>query len=173
MDKGSAKSNRTGTASVTAMDLHWLAGFMDGEGCFQFHKNRCVVQVVQKDAWPLLKAKAMVGGTIYRVKNSLNGRLYFQLNMTGKRAVGVMMTLYSLLSPRRQRKIADCITEWKAVLNRGTCNFKTHCKRGHPLNAETTFIQSNGKSRECSACSKIHKDNWYQRSKVTALAGQS
>lgn len=149
-------------------DIHWLAGFLDGEGCFQFHKNRCVIQTVQKDAWPLMKAHRIAGGTFYRVRNDRFGkqRLYFMLSMTGKRAAGVMMTLYSLLSPRRQRKIADCLAQWRIVLNRGKCNLKTHCKRGHELTPATTFMQSNGKSRECRVCSTMHKANWQSRQQV-------
>lgn len=151
--------------SVTVADIHWLAGFLDGEGCFQFHKNRCVVQVVQKDSWPLLKMQGLVGGRIYQVKNSLNGRMYNALYVTGKRAAGLMMTVFAILSPRRQTKIAACLASWRLIRLRGKCNIKTHCKNGHELNESTTFMKSDGSSRECSACSKMHKRNWYERKK--------
>lgn len=158
---------------LTVRNIEWLAGFLDGEGCFRFNINRCVVQVVQKDPWPIMKIHQLVGGRLYRVKGSCeSGRFYYSLHLTGRYAVGLMLTLYPLLSPRRQQKIVECMGKWKMVLRRGAGNTKTHCKRGHELTPTSTFVRADGTGRECIVCSKIHKDNWYQRKKLTLVNSQ-
>jgi hypothetical protein len=150
---------------ATVADIHWIAGFLDGEACFYFNRNACRVQVVQKDPWTLHKLQALVGGTIYKTKEKDPHGPYYLLMVIGKRAVGLMFTVYALMSPRRQAKIASNIARWMARPLRGKCNIKTHCKNGHELNASTTFMKSDGSSRECIACSKTHKRNWYERNK--------
>jgi len=148
---------------VTVRNIEWLAGFLDGEGCFYMNRSTCRIQIAQKDPWPLLKVQGIIGGRFYSVKGSIPGRRYHALFLTGRRAVGGMMTVYSLMSPRRQAKIVEILGRWRAIPLRGKCNLKTHCKRGHVLNVDTTFMQSNGTSRECRACSTMHKANWEKR----------
>lgn len=152
-------------------DIHWLAGFLDGEGCFYFNRNACRVQVVHKDKWPLLRMQEIVGGTIRRVKNSLNGRMYYALFIVGKRAAGVMMTVYSLMSPRRQEKIAANLAKWRVVQNRGACNTKTHCIRGHEFTPENCYKKPGTNGRECKACIKVHHEN--HKLKVSSIPNEA
>jgi len=154
----------------TVRNAEWLAGFLDGEGCFYMNRSTARVQIAQKDPWPLLKVQQMIGGRFYSVKGSIPGRRYHALFLTGRRAIAVMMTVYSLMSPRRQAKIAEIIGTYRGILTRGKCNLKTHCKHGHPLNPETTFLRADGTGRECLACSTMHKANWYERNKLKLVS---
>lgn len=156
--------------AIEKSEITWLAGFIDGEGCFYIGKARTPkVQVAQKDPWPLLKIQRMLGGRIYRFKGRTKpSESYNLLMITGKKAIGVMMTLYQFLSPRRQAKISQILGIWKAIPLRGKCNIKTHCKRGHLLNEETTFQRADGTGRECRACSAAGKTRSYQRLKVVS-----
>ena len=154
--------------TIQKHEITWLAGFIDGEGCFYIGKTKTPkIQIAQKDAWPLLKVQQLVGGTIYDVKGScVPGRRYNLLMIVGKQAIGVMMTLYPFLSPRRQAKIIQILGIWRAIPLRGKSNIKTHCKYGHELTPKSTFQKSDGSGRECTACSKMHKANWYERSRL-------
>lgn len=142
---------------VTTKDINWVAGFLEGEGCFYFNRNTCRVQVVQKDPWPLIKMQQIVGGKVIRVKGAKE-RMYYALFIVGKRAVGIMMTVYPLMSPRRQGKIMEHLVRWKAQRLRGECNKKTHCIRGHEFTPENSYSAPNrGNKRECRECIKIHQ----------------
>lgn len=147
--------------AIEKSDITWLAGFIDGEGCFYFPKSQGAprIQVAQKDPWPLLKIQSLVGGRLYRFKGSSKpSESYNLLMITGKHAIGLMMTLYPILSPRRQTKIAEIIGRWRAVPLRGKCNLKTHCIRGHEFTPENTYRKPKGTGRECKACIAIHHE---------------
>lgn len=153
---------------ITSRDAHWLAGFFDGEAYFGIKGSTPVISVVQKDAWPLLKVQGLVGGNLYLLmgggdrKRGIEPKLINTLHLTGKRAVGVMMTLYSLLSPRRQEKIKSVIDAWRAIPRRGDTNRKkTHCKRGHEFTPENTYHKKSG--RECRTCQKIWNAKYLAR----------
>lgn len=110
---------------LSTNDIHWLAGFLDGEGCFSFNRNTCRIQVAQKELWPLHKVQKLLGGNIYTFAGGYKpGQTYHALHITGKHAAGAMMMLFSLLSPRRQEKVGACLALWRKVPNRGACNRK-------------------------------------------------
>lgn len=155
---------------ITSRDIHWLAGFLDGEGYFGIRKSTPVIAAAQKDLWPLDKVKELVGGNIYRnmgggcKKYGIEPRLINTIHITGKRAVGLMMTLYSLLSPRRQEKIRSVIGQWKNIPCRGEINRKkTHCKNGHKFTPENTYLKKSG--RECKLCQKAWNAAYLERKK--------
>jgi hypothetical protein len=158
---------------ITTGDIHWLAGFFDGEACFTIRKGVPVISVAQKDRWPLDKVKSLVGGAIYRnmgsgcKKRGIEPKLINAIHITGKRAASVMMTVYSLLSPRRQEKIASIIEVWKNIPKRGETNrSKTHCKHGHEYTHENTYLKKGG-GRECKTCQKVWNAEYIQRKALT------
>jgi hypothetical protein len=157
---------------ITSQEIHWAAGFLDGEGYFQNPAvRRCPrISAAQKQAWPLLKLKAMFGGSIYyRVTDGRRPeRRYFIWERTGRRAIAVMMTVYCLMSPRRQERIRAIIEDWKgrAYHNIGRYNReKTHCKRGHEFTPENTYAKD-GKYRQCRTCQRMNALKWYHAQKV-------
>lgn len=104
--------------AISTTDLYWAAGFLDGEGSFTGNKKRggVVVQATQKDTWALEKLKALFGGHIYSIKNKgFSGRDMFLWALQSRRAMGVMFTLYSLLSPYRRQQIEEATERFKSV----------------------------------------------------------
>lgn len=91
-------------------DLHWIAGFTEGEGSFGFYGGTECVQVSQVDTEPLAKLKRLLGGSV-NMKDEPRGNRQqsFSWMATGARARGVMLTLYPLLSLRRQEQIAKAL----------------------------------------------------------------
>jgi hypothetical protein len=100
---------------ISMRSLYWAAGFLEGEGCFAACSgNVPSVQASQKHLPSLEKLKGLFGGNIHlqkRASNGIGGPVYRWMLYKG--APGVMMTLYSLMSPYRQTQIAKALAVWR------------------------------------------------------------
>lgn len=91
---------------ISAIEIGWVAGFLEGEGSFTGWTG---VKAAQKQLEPLERLQALFGGSLSRHGNDMHiWQLY------GARARGLMMTLYSLMSPRRKEQIRKQLHFWKA-----------------------------------------------------------
>jgi hypothetical protein len=101
------KARAVATRSPTTRDLEWAAGFLEGEGSFtagRIEDSACeVVTAVQINTEPLGKLKELFGGAI-SLHERPNQKDFFQWRVSGARARGVMMTLYVLVSEKRQSR---------------------------------------------------------------------
>jgi hypothetical protein len=62
--------------------------------------------------------------------------------------------------------IADAVRKGRHKANpeySGWQKHKTHCKRGHPLDGDNLYLQSNGKGRGCRICQRMHNENYRAR----------
>lgn len=135
-------------------DLKWAAGFLEGEGSFNIQKRNRVIRVAasQVQQWPLVKLQVLFGGRMYYHRNGSGPkhptpRIWnWCLNHTHSAAV--MMTLYPLMSPRRQEQIRAALAEWRILrqYQRATC------PHGHSR-AIFAKRKKNG-HRRCTACEK-------------------
>ena len=150
---------------ITANDLHWAAGFIDGDGCVGHTRTTPMITATQKDRWPLEKLVSLFGGTIYRhVRDEAKGHIYYRWDLYGNAAAGVLMTLYVLLSPRRQAKIRDVVERWKFQAKGSFNAKKTHCKRGHEFTEENTYVKPLG-GRQCRSCQSALQRSTYMNRK--------
>src|SRR5258708_40224830 len=67
------------------------------------------VQATQVQREPLERLQQMFGGSL----NQYNG--YHRWGLYGTQAAGVLMTLYTLMSPRRKGQIAAALEHWKTL----------------------------------------------------------
>lgn len=92
----------------TILDIAWAAGIFEGEGSTTLERGSTRCQVAQKDPWLLVRLKALFGGTIIDHLNTVtpSGRATYRSDwkLSGTRARGFLMTIYSFLSPRRQEQ---------------------------------------------------------------------
>lgn len=101
-------------------DLHWLAGLLEGEGCFALHHKTPRISLDMCDRDIVERAKALLGGQggvkcrARRHRNPRHSDIYATV-VTGRRAVGWMMTLYPLLGSRRRARIRDVIARWRLI----------------------------------------------------------
>lgn len=106
------------TLHPTTADLHWAAGFLDGEGSFATipvkHRDGIGVshsaRVFASQLYPesLQKLATLFGGSIYFREgrgNLLSKKGIWTWSVHGGMARGLMMTLYILLSPYRRQQI--------------------------------------------------------------------
>jgi hypothetical protein len=100
---------------MSIKDIYWIAGFLEGDGCFCKNNTTQEIRVTQKDPWVCYKLKEMLGGSISgQTKQGLSkGNYYYRWSCNGPRARGIMMTVYSLVSPRNQERIRRMLNVWK------------------------------------------------------------
>lgn len=97
------------TKSPTVRDLEWAAGFIEGEG--SFFTSRIEVGQVHKP--PVERLQQLFGGSLVARKASNPKHSDFWCwRACGARGRGVMMTLYTLLSPKRQSQIRKVMETW-------------------------------------------------------------
>ena len=92
----------------------WAAGFLEGEGSF-YTKESPTVSASQVELEPLLMLHKWFGG---HISPHMHGRTDRQDSyiwyVNGSIAIGVMMTLFTLMGERRQGQIKDAILKWRA-----------------------------------------------------------
>lgn len=96
----------------TTAELYWAAGFLEGEGNFYHkkHKDKLTSETVtakQRNRDPLETLQRLFGGSIYCSQKT--GEPMYAWAVHGSRARGVALTLYSLLSSRRQLQIQEAL----------------------------------------------------------------
>jgi len=109
---GTLQASLAPTERPTTADFYWAAGLFEGEGhARQVRKGYPgeQAQLGQKDPEVLYRVKALFGGNIYHY-----GSHCYLWNLSGARARGFLMSIYGLLSHRRQEQIrkAMCLGEF-------------------------------------------------------------
>lgn len=137
-------------------DLHWVAGFLEGEGSFSF-KSSLALTASQVQLQPLQRLQSLFGGAIFTEKRvqKRSTQICSAWYLYGYRAAGLMMTLCPLMSPRRQEQIRLSLAIWrtKKIAN----GQRMACPKGHP------YSQSSrpGRCRYCSICSAEAHHRWH------------
>ncbi len=102
-------------------EMYWVAGFLDGEGSFSLSGGKPArtprLQATQVELFPLEKLHRLFGGGTIRVQrpNPLSRHTCHTWVLTGPRAAAIMMTIYPLMSPRRQGQIRRVLAIWEAT----------------------------------------------------------
>ena len=112
---------------IKMKEIAWLAGLLEGEGCFAIHKRkypRIVLKMTCEDI--VTRAASLMKTTIYR-----NGNQWVT-QANGAYAISWMMTLYPFFGKRRREKVTEVISCWKkATYVRGLNRIK-HMATCHP-----------------------------------------
>jgi hypothetical protein len=138
---------------------------MEGEGSFGWHSGSPRVSAAQVQREPIDRLVAIFGGSVYqRWNNGFGSNPLWVWRMSARRSIQVMMTLYVLMSPKRQAEIASAIINWRSARSLRSHN-ATHCLKGHALKGQNLFMA--GKYRKCRACMNRNSKRWRdkQRSK--------
>jgi hypothetical protein len=142
-----------GWRARASSDLAWTAGFLEGEGSFtrEWRDHGAVVRATQVERWPLDRLVALFGGSIgaYTRTDARHPHGFNLWNLKGTVAVGLMMTLYPMMSPKRRRQITAALTHWRAgqVPNR----YRRACPYGHPYIPRGAG-RTRGAGRRCQRC---------------------
>lgn len=101
--------------TIRSMDVHWAAGFLEGEGSFSTCGAAPRVQATQVELEPLHKLVRLFGGQISPKKPAGFGKKpCHSWALTNVNAAGVMFMIFDLMSPRRKQQIERAIGLWIA-----------------------------------------------------------
>lgn len=154
------------------IELGWLAGLLEGEGCFH----------VQRERWPRITLQMTDEDVVRRLYEVTQvGRVngpYFTSGHAQKPAwrwivskrddvEDLLIAVYPLMGERRQAKIQTCLA------HTGVSRFRTHCKlRGHPMTPDNVYTSPKGR-RHCIACFTIRTGTPPKRLVIPFGSGQN
>lgn len=109
---------------VKLTDIYWVAGILEGEAHFGVTNagTHPIIQLMMTDrdvvarVRDLLNKEAVVKWLEDRRKT--NYKDLYRISIHGHHARGWLMTIYPLMSKRRQQKIRELITDWKTSPSR-------------------------------------------------------
>lgn len=112
-------------------DIYWLAGWLEGEGCFSIYQKdkykQFRIEFSSTDLDVIRKVKTLLRSddTVFLRKQSYSGlgtkkKREYYLKLTDNLAIQWMMTLYTLMGERRKAKIKEILTEWKQYIQNGS-----------------------------------------------------
>ena len=135
---------------ISTLEIAWAAGFLEGEGSFSCHHSPRV-EAAQVQREPLERLLKLFGGNIRKRKarfKNQSDNWYWILN--ARRSPQVMMTIYTLMSPRRKQQIETSLLKWR---NKKSYRHQSDivCPNGHPMSGDNLIIRKRG-GKECRAC---------------------
>lgn len=93
-------------------DAAWLAGLLDGEGCFDAPRSNPRVRLKMADTDVVLRAAALIGATVHIETPGQPGHKPLMVaQLTGDRAVSVMLAVLPWLGARRTAKVTEIVTK--------------------------------------------------------------
>lgn len=128
-------------------DLYWFAGLFEGEGSVA--KTHARLTIPQVNHAPLARVQALFGGKIWlAAKPRPKKRPCFMWYIGGAQARGIMMTMYPLLSPKRQAQVRRALVFWLQESQRIVI---PECRHGHQMTKENIYHYRDGR-RACLTC---------------------
>ena len=150
------------------IDLGWAAGFLEGEGWFGGGQGYCSITMGagQKEREPLERLQKLFGGKIIlRKGNGFNRSEIWWWTLNSLESPGVMMTLYSLMSGRRQKTIREALAVWKTK-RRMRQDGAAICVNGHEITGHNAMQIPGRKYPLCRICKNEVRQRWRQRGRV-------
>lgn len=102
---------------MTDAELHWLAGLLEGEGCFtpwvspttKKATARLSISMVDEDV--ISRVAVLLNRTYYKKTRSADReQQQYRVEIKGKKAVEIMEILLPLMGQRRQARMRQTIT---------------------------------------------------------------
>lgn len=113
---------------VDNKDFYWLAGLLEGEGCFtvgrQHHANGKVyrqpkIQLVMTDKDIVTRVASLMGVNLTAPRRLPSGKVAYRTALYGPKCIGLSMSIYGLMGERRQQQIEHMLDVWKTNPGRG------------------------------------------------------
>jgi len=148
---------------LTIRDLAWAAGFLEGEGDFSLG-NHAHIRASQVEREPLDRLQRIFGGSV-KPRKHRNGKPtwsdFWSWSIDRQAQVsGICMTLYVLMSSKRQKRIRELLAWWKPRPLH-TTRLSTTCYLGHPFDEQNTYWHSG--SRHCRKCCAIRMQKFREK----------
>lgn len=165
---------------LSACDLGWIAGIVEGEGCFAYswgsaearlHRRNIgsvhlKIAMTDRDVMERLRVLMGAPRELYMMPRKAHYKTQYRVDFTGRRAIEWAFTLYPLLGERRRAKIRQLVAQWKT--QRGHSRDRTECPRGHPLSGPNLMLspRRNGRTaRMCRQCELVRQARLRERNR--------
>jgi hypothetical protein len=140
---------------MTALDLAWLSGYLDGEGCFSISSYAMAkdkiyrspsISVCATDEDLVDRAASLMGCRVRLVAGrNTSHKAVYEARLSGTAAIALMLELKPYMGVRRSAAIADVIA--KASLRPGVA-FGSRCGQAKLSEAAVKDIRQRGASRK-------------------------
>lgn len=116
-------------------DICWLAGILEGEGCFSINTSTIRISFTSTDrdiaerVAHLLKAKVKCRLPWSKGTAAFNQKLVYIVSAS-RHATEWMMTIYPLMGERRRAKIRELLIHWRAMVGHGVIWERRRAKYG-------------------------------------------
>lgn len=110
---------------IPMSDIYWLAGLLEGDGCFSSSGKNINIIVGMTDQDVIERVAQLFGSNVQNpraYKSSTKGKKMFYTQITGRRAAEWMMTLCSLMGARRRTAIIKALKKWQSLPGKGGWN---------------------------------------------------
>ncbi len=139
---------------VSSLDIAWTAGFLEGEASFSLSGSSATIAVGQVQRDPIDRLIHLYGGSMYiRPPRGIARQPLHMWELAGIKGVGLMMTVFPLMSSSRRQKIKRVLSVWRAAPPQ--TKYRRACSKGHPFDADNTIrerLPSGLFRRVCRAC---------------------
>jgi hypothetical protein len=100
---------------LSLKDIGWLAGLLEGEGCFVARSKAALrISISTTDRDVAARAAAMLGARVLDVKpQTPTNKPVYCVKTASVAAAGWMMTIYPLMGVRRKARIRELISRWR------------------------------------------------------------
>jgi len=114
---------------VDIKNIYWAAGFLDGEGYFGRTRTCAHITATQVASELLERLQRLFGGIVrHYQRKEVKHNDYYRWDFYGQKAIGLIMTLYPLLSYKRKEQIKKVLLAWKSSPGRGNYPHKSQPK---------------------------------------------
>ncbi len=139
---------------ITTNQIHYVAGLLEGEGCFSFYKTpKISLAMTDLDTVTRIRNLIQCNCNIEYIIGENNKKGIYRFSVYGSIAIQWMMTLYSLLGERRKIKIREIIEIWKGRMQYRFIDGL--CRHGHPfVTLHRDFVYNINGARVCLHCRK-------------------
>lgn len=103
-------------------ELSWLAGLLDGEGAFVWHKTirdkgrpRIEISMTDRDVVERVAAVFHSNTLGPYGPYTTQKKHYWYTHVSGARAIAIMLSIYTFMSHRRKQRIEELLLQWKAA----------------------------------------------------------
>jgi len=142
--------------NISVRDIAWLAGLLEGEGCFYLAKTPSItISMTDKDV--IEKVASLFNREIY-LRNHLAKKKSYEVGIYGSDAVAWMFTIYSFMKERRKERIRNIVKKWMTQ----NSHSKTHFSCGHPKSHDNMYLLKN-RGSACITCHKVRRKADYNR----------
>lgn len=109
---------------LSSSQIAWGAGLLEGEGCFTLNGPSRITPMIglgmtDEDVVTKFRDVFAPKSNIYRRKYVANKKTYFEIKVTGRKAVELMFTFFSHLGTRRRARIKEVLDIWRIPRHRG------------------------------------------------------